>query len=338
MANLCIPLEPKLKCYTRNMKITSRRIRVLITVALLLLLPIAVASNKQTIIDWNRLRNYQPDSEIVRLSKATTMTRLGERLFYVNNPELNDKSTFSQHCKNNEQTIILGCYISNTKIYIFDVSDKRLSGVEEVTSAHEMLHAAYDRLNVSEKKRINFLINEAYKGVTNTRIFETIASYKRAGANINNELHSILGTEVAVLSDELEAYYGKYFSDRSVIVGFFDKYEQEFVARRAKVAADDAKLNELQEEIEAIKEKLKNEYIGINDERERMDRLIASKRIEEYNNLVVPFNSRVNSYNNTVTEVQRLIQEYNNLVIERNNIATEENELIKAIDSSPSSI
>lgn len=320
------------------MNITSRRIRLLLSVILLLVLPVAIVSNKQNIYDWARLRNYQPDSEIAKLSRDTTMTMLGQRLFYVNHPELNDKSTFSQHCKNNEQTIVLGCYISNSKIYLFDVSDQRLSGVEEVTSAHEVLHAAYERLNVSEKKRINSLINETFKGVTNTRILDTIASYKKAGADINNELHSILGTEVAVLSDELEDYYRKYFDNRSVIVGFFNKYENEFVARRAKVAADDIRLNDLEIKIEAIKQELKNEFAGINNERARMDELLANNQIEQYNILVPPFNNRINRYNNSVTEVQGLILHYNNLVIERNNTATEENELIKAIDSGPNTI
>ena len=36
--------------------------------------------------------------------------------------------------------------------YIYNVNDERLNGLKEVTAAHEMLHAAYERLPESDKK------------------------------------------------------------------------------------------------------------------------------------------------------------------------------------------
>ena len=78
------------------------------------------------------------------------MTDKGRNLFYVYDPQLLDKDGFNTQCTIEEQSIVLGCY-DGSGIYLYDISDVRLEGVEEVTSAHEMLHAAYGRLSAKEK-------------------------------------------------------------------------------------------------------------------------------------------------------------------------------------------
>src|SRR5690606_25698564 len=119
------------------------------------------------------------------------------RLFYVHNPELLNKVDFQGKCLHTEETIVLGCYITNSKIYVFDVSDERLHGVEEVTAAHEMLHAAYDRLNAKEKTRIDGMLSEVFNQSTDERLKATVESYrKRDPSVVPNELHSIIGTEI----------------------------------------------------------------------------------------------------------------------------------------------
>lgn len=47
----------------------------------------------------------------------------------------------------------------------------------------------------------------AYEKLDNTRIKNVIGLYRKANANVSNELHSILGTEVRNLPSDLEAYY-----------------------------------------------------------------------------------------------------------------------------------
>src|SRR5688572_22638764 len=98
------------------------------------------------IYDWARLRNYDPPAKIVKLADDTNMTDTGRRLFYVNYPEVNDRNTFSEHCDFGEESIVLGCYVSGQGIFLFSVDDPRLKGIVQVTAAHEMLHAAYERL------------------------------------------------------------------------------------------------------------------------------------------------------------------------------------------------
>src|SRR5688500_6829178 len=77
---------------------------------------------RQAIYDWWRLRGYTPPARISALADQTTMNASTRRLFYVYHPELDDAATFNNHCREkSEQTIVLGCYVSNRGIYLFDV-------------------------------------------------------------------------------------------------------------------------------------------------------------------------------------------------------------------------
>ena len=65
---------------------------------------------------------------------------------------------------------MLGCYILNKGIYVYDITDDRLAGVRQVTTAHEMLHAAYDRLSVKERAQVDAMTAAAYEKLDNIRI------------------------------------------------------------------------------------------------------------------------------------------------------------------------
>lgn len=305
----------------------------------LILIPTILWANRQSIQDWSTLRNYTPSSEVQKLSSNTTMTAEGRKLFYVNRPSLENKQTFSQHCQNNEKTIVLGCYISNDGIYIYAITDKRLDGVKEVTSAHEMLHVAYERLSSSEKVRINAMLQKAFSQIKDPRILETVEQYRQKDPSVvNNELHSILGTEVGELPVDLTSYYGRYFINRSNVVEYSTKYEKTFSGLKDRVAIIDSDLQNLKVQIEGLEKELKTEAIIISQQKANMDRLISSNQTAQYNELVPGFNALINSYNRKVNEASRLIGQYNSSVKTRNELALEENELIKAIDSRPSTL
>src|SRR5690606_11618218 len=141
-----------------------------------------------------------------------------------------------------DKSLVLGCY-SQQRIYIFDVQDERLNGVKEVTAAHEMLHAAYDRLSSGERERVDTLINEAFRSIENERIRDAAQNYESDGhGTLNNELHSILGTEAADLPEELEEYYSRYFDDRSHIVSIAESYEAVFIEIQEQIAEYDDRI------------------------------------------------------------------------------------------------
>lgn len=308
---------------------------------LLLLLVISWVSylHRYSIYDWYRLIGYDPPSEIVALADQTSMSEYGRRLFYVNRPVLNDKSSFQEKCTIDEATIVLGCYISGDGIYLYKVTDERLKGVHQVTAAHEMLHAAYSRLSSAEKEKIDALTAKVASSITNERINNTINNYKtRDPSVVPNELHSILATEVSELPEDLEAYYSKYFTDRSAIVNYSKQYESVFEERRNQVESYDAQLSSLKQSIDSKQVELNSISTQIQADRTKLDALLASNNISAYNAQVPVFNSLVRSYNSLVNEVRGLIDQYNAVVKLRNDVVLEENELLEAIDSRPDTL
>jgi len=302
-----------------------------------ILVLLLIFSNRQSIIDWWKLQNYSPPTAISALATDSTMTDYSRRVFYVNQPTL-DKENFVKNCPNNrkEQSIVLGCYHSNQRgIFLQKVVDSRLYGVEQVTAAHEMLHATYDRLSQSERDRVDAMLEDYYKNqLKDERIQKTIDAYKITEPNdIVNEMHSIFGTEIRNLPPDLEQYYKKYFVDRSQVVAFADKYQSEFSSRTAAVAQADQQLAELKAKIESANVDIDSKQVAIDNQRAQLVSLREADDIATYNASIPVYNNMVDSFNNRVRALRALITEYNALVERRNAIALEENELVKALSS-----
>lgn len=217
---------------------------VLIAVAVLLFL------HRQFVIDQLTVWQYKPSAEILALADNAKMNDNAKFYFYASQPEINDRDSFNRNCTaNSEQTVVLGCYASQ-RIYVFNVTDERLEGIKEVTAAHEMLHAAYDRLSRKEKDRVNGLLETQLSSVDDQRIKDLIAIYDKTepGERLN-ELHSIFATELVDVSDELEAYYANYFTDRAAIVALSKSYESVFADIKQQQASLLSDLNNLADRI-----------------------------------------------------------------------------------------
>ncbi len=319
----------KFAILNQGMKNTSRRLgRTVLSIALIAAAAFALGQ-RQAIYDWWRLRNYTPPSVVSQLATDDTMTPSARHIFYVYHPELDDKSNFSSHCGDlGEQTIVLGCYTRVQGIYIFTVTDERLNGVEEVTAAHEMLHAAYDRLSVSDKQRVNALINQAYAGITDERIRANIENYRKQGADVTNELHSILGTEVSNLPTQLEQYYQRYFTNRQQVVSYSDKYEGTFTALKKQADQLQTKLKSLRSSIDLLSAQLLQEHQELEAERQHINSQAAADA----------FNARVRNYNSQVGQLNEQIQQYNGLITQLEQLVVLQQQLFQAINSSPTTV
>ncbi len=312
----------------------NKRIASLIFSLLLIALAGFAWLQRDSIFDMYRLHNYAAPAQIVKLADDTTMNEKTRRLFYVYRPSLEDKSAFNAHCSNTEQTIVLGCYIEHQGIYLYEVPDPRLSGVIQVTAAHEMLHAAYDRLSSKERTRIDKLTNEYAKTITDERLKETVENYRKKDPSVvPNELHSILGTEVRNLPTELEQYYTRYFTNRKAIVDYADAYKQSFTDREKEVSSLDSKLSALKNQIDTLNATLETQQANLKANYEALQQQKRSGNVEGYNQSVPGYNQAVAAYNASVNRERQMVAEYNTLVEQRNNLALEENELIKALDS-----
>lgn len=298
---------------------------------------VAIVWQRQAIGDWLRLRNYQPAQNIVSLANDATMSDYSKHLFYINHPVLEDKTDFNAHCtESGQETAVLGCYHGDRQgIYLYDVNDDRLHGVQQVTAAHEMLHQAYDRLTTGERNRIDALTTAYYQSDTiSTGIKEKIDSYKtQKDAVLTNEQHSILGSEAADLPQELEQYYKQYFTDRSKLVAYAEAYRGEFTRRKALVAQYDTQLADLKSQIDASKndlevqlKALKAKEAEINDDAAQQDNAAYQADVQSYNEQVRRYNAQIN-------KTRSLIDTYNTTIVKRNDIAIEEQQLVKALDS-----
>lgn len=277
--------------------------------------------------DWAKLRNYQPPEDIVKLADEDTMTPYARHIYYVNHPQLVPSSSqFKTDCPQIEQTIVLGCYQSSEDgIFLRDVTDSRLNGVEEVTAAHEMLHGAYERLSSSDKNYVNSLLTNYYNnGLSDQRIKDTIEAYKKSEPkDVVNEMHSVFGTEVASLPSQLEAYYSRYFDKRAAVANFASGYEAEFTNRINQIKAFEDQLANLKQQIDTEESALNQQQSQLEADRNRLDNLRGSGSIAEYNSRVAAFNQEVSSYNTGVSRLRSDISAYNNIVGQHNQLADE---------------
>jgi hypothetical protein len=269
--------------------------------AILVAMPVLVIWQHQAVYDSFRLRGYVAPDKVVQLATDTGMRDLTRRIFYVYHPSIEDKAPFNKNCKSSEQTIVLGCYVDGKGIYLLSVTDDRLNGVEQVTAAHETLHAVYARLNSKERAKVDVMTAEAFSKLNDQRIKDTIDLYKKQDPSVvPNELHSILGTEVRLLPADLEAYYSRYFSNRTKVVGFSEQYEQAFTDRKNQIVDYDAQLLSLKTEIDNLQSSLSKQATTLSSERERLGKLRSNGQIDAYNAAVPGFNQKVNTYNQDV--------------------------------------
>lgn len=310
--------------------------------SLLLLFLVAsgvVLWQRQAVLDWWKLRGYQPSAAISSIATQDTMTSQAKHLFYVNRPAIANSVAFSQNCPAaREKTIVLGCYKSGDNgIFVYNVSDPRLQGVEQVTAAHEMLHAAYDRLSSKDRKYVDGLLQDYYQNdLHDQRILDTIDAYKQSEPNdIVNEMHSVFGTEIADLPAPLEQYYRRYFANRSVVVNLAIAYENEFTSRQAAIAAYDAQLVSLKAQIDSSEAELQTQKAQLETMSAQLDAYRSSGDVSAYNSGVAQYNSAVARYNKLVAQTKNLISQYNVIVDKRNAVVLEEQQLTQAISSTP---
>ncbi len=309
---------------------------MLVMTLLLMSFPFVVFFKAQALVDWWQLRGYMPPAGVVQLAQQDTMTSYATHVFYVNHPDLEtDANQFRTDCNESEKTIVLGCYHGNQDgIFIYSVNDPRLSGVQQVTAAHEMLHAAYDRLGSKDRNYVDGLLENYYKTVTDQRIIDTINSYKQSEPNdVVNEMHSVFGTEIASLPQPLETYYKKYFSSRQAVADYAASYDSEFTGREDQVKADDAQLAQMKADIDSEERSLNAQLANINSDRSKLNTERNSGNISQYNSDVAGFNSEVNAYNDGISRLHGDISAYNDLVNQRNAIAQELASLAQAIDT-----
>lgn len=290
----------------------------------------------QNITDWFKLASYDPPHTVSAIAQEDTMTTYAYKLVRINHTQIQSKTEFSVQCPNNggEQTIVLGCYHSGESgIFLLNVSDPDLDGVEQVTEAHEMLHSAYERLGTNERKYVDSLLLDYYNhGLTDTRLKSVIDAYKKTEPHdVVNEMHSVFGTEVMSLPKPLEDYYKQYFADRQAVARYAAEYQAVFTSRQAQAEADRTQLDTWKSQINSMEADLSTQLNSINSMQSQLNGYKSRNDISDYNAGVPGFNAKINQYNVEVGQLKSLINNYNSLVAQYNSVVLSENNLYKEL-------
>ena len=308
-----------------------------INLCIIVCVVVAVILNRQYIIDKYNAWEFKPSPEIAQIANDVGLNENGRFYYFASRPELDFAKEFNGECRSREQgNAILGCY-KNQRIYIYNVNDERLNGLKEVTAAHEMLHAAYERLPESDKKAVNTLLEKEYRKNSDAEFSKRMDYYKRNQPGEEyNELHSIIGTEFTDISPQLEDYYKRYFNNRSQVVALHSKYSDKF--------------KELKQGSASLRKELENLSISINNAS-----LKYNKDISNLNSEINTFNSRAKNGDFSSQEdflnersylikstrkleqdranINRYIGQYESKRIEYNKLVDESNSMYKAMDS-----
>lgn len=304
----------------------------------LIFIAILLINNKQYIIDQITVWQYSPTSEINALVDRAGMNNSGKFIYLASQPKLDATADFNKECDRVEHTTsILGCY-SGSRIYIYDVTDKQLDGIREVTATHETLHAIYARMGDSEKRKVNKLVEAEYIKLKSDKGFaDLIAFYIRTEpGQRDNELHSIIGTEVVNINPELEIYYRKYFSNRQKAVGLNAKYISVFKALKGRADELSKQYNALQSSISTRIAQYNTDTQALNIDIESFKSRANNNEFSsqaQINNEVANINARVDNLNSRLKSINNDIERQKSIFAEYNLIASQSKKLYSIIDS-----
>jgi len=204
-----------------------------------------VVDNETLLKDQLVAYQFDAPEEILRYVEQAGLSPIGEMYLLTSLPKIVSGVEFDRYCSRKEPGIgVLGCYTTrDRRIYLFDVTDERLTSIEPVIAAHEMLHAAWARLSDEEISRLAVLLEEGFATLASDHPLRArIESYEADNpASRIPELYAILGTEIRVLPQALEDHYSTYFSDRTRVVDLADEVYRVFdtVTDQLKALATD---------------------------------------------------------------------------------------------------
>lgn len=210
---------------------------------------VGVKTDWQMISDELKARDYTPTAEIKEIAETLRLTRKGKSIFYATHPKLLTSNAFNRTCGGDGEkgSYILGCYFAEDTeekkehLHVFDTGVARLdeNGVHydfvtdrNITAMHEMLHAAYERLDSDKqsemcgyartivdetddlKSALNGYPEDQYCTEAFARIgSEYIVGYSGYKSDVVTTVERDKLSDIAKISaDKLGKQYQKYFS------------------------------------------------------------------------------------------------------------------------------
>ena len=280
---------------------------------------IAVVVHHQAVIDFVRGRLYAPTTAVAEIRENLALTAYGEFIFDASRPELNSEKDFNANCvSDSEDEAALGCY-RGQKIYVYEVQSEELAGILELTAAHELLHAVYERRSDGEKEIVGGLLKEVYRQYHEVLAAEIEAYDVEEQAE---ELYVRAGTEIKELPEELEKHYAKIFADQDKVVGFYESYIGVFRGLEAELKSLEAEMTELKEQIDAKSLEYQNGAKDLGAQIEVFNNCASQvgcfQRSEDFNARRNELLARQAEMRGLYDEIDGLINQYN-MVVEKYN-------------------
>lgn len=287
--------------------------------------------------DTVRALMYTPSAQVASVQERTGMTGAGARIFKATGPQIVDAEQFNSSCPRQEASNpIVGCYTPDDAIFVYDITNEELDGIKDVTAVHELLHAVWQRMSLAEREQIGAQLEEVYSKQSKDGLKERMEYYYRqqSGQEVN-ELHSVVGTEVADLPLALENHYKKYFNRAAVLAlyqGYSDHYKElSATSQRLKDEAD-ALADRIESESTAYSRDARQVETEINQFNSRAENGGFTSRgtfLSERRALVV----KVDALEVRRTTLNQLIEKHAALEVQYREIAQEIQALNKSIDS-----
>lgn len=281
--------------------------------------------------------DYTLTGDLSSIATSLNLTSRAQLILRATHPSLQEKENFNQNCNSHSQEIyVLGCYREDQdRLYIYNVDSSEIPGVREVTTAHEMLHAAYHRLLFWEKNDLNDQLQSAYQQLpADSDLRVSMQNYRPD--EFYDELHSRLGTEVKNLSAPLERYYQRYFMDRQAIVKFNDQYHNVFTELKRET-------DRLKTSIETKKQAIETQTKQYQEQKQQLNTVISDfnsraargdlSNQSDFNTKRQAIVSRIDKLNLEYDQLKKGIEELNSEIAKYNQSIYHNNELIDQINS-----
>lgn len=272
--------------------------------------------------------------EVAAIAQATGMSLQGELIYRASTPAIEDDDAFNEHCAI-EGGAVLGCYYEGN-LYVYAVTDERLAGTVEVTAAHEMLHAAYERLSPAERARVDGLVDEVIAAIPDDDpIYEDLSLYP--DSQLADEWHSRIGTEFAEIPPALEAHYAIYFDDRAKVVELNVQANAAFTALQTQIDALVTEIDALDPVLDARIAAYEAAVAGYNADvdafnaRNQNGYYTSQAQFDRDRNALV---ARGDALDAEYAAIDAEIQHYNDLVAQLTALDADYADLYSALDSS----
>lgn len=322
-------------------RVGRRVVAVFVAVALLAGV-FAAFHYRQDIIDTFRANNFEASDELTAIVDHLDLTPRGERVFLATHPTLDGSQGFNARCQSVEHAEdghVMGCF-ADEAIHLYEVTDERISGIVEVTAAHELMHAAWSRLSRSAQRDLADDLQGVYEELAkdHAELETRMSVYEHLDqSEFANELHSVLATEVADLPPWLEQHYERWFQDRAAVVSDFEDYHSVFTELQDHATELSTELDGIREEVERRNADYEAAVDTFNTEvdtfNERNENYEFSDQPEEFDRIKGELDARRGSLEAERQAIQELVDRYEDLRVELEGVSQQSDELDQHLNS-----